>query len=181
MKLNKSIALRTGIILSAVIFYCSGVGQAQDVHYDFVQGIDFNKYKTYKLVEVGNTHPNQILDGQIQQAIEMQLASKGLAKTDSENADLYVTYQTAVNEQRQWNAYGMGGGWGWGGGMETATSSTIDIGTLVIDFYDTAAKKLIWRGSATKTLDPSKNPEKNLERLNKSIAKLLKNFPPRVK
>jgi uncharacterized protein DUF4136 len=182
MKMKRSIALRTVVILSAVIFYCSGIGQAQDVHYDFVQGTDFSKFKTYRLAEIpGNSHPNQILDGQIKQAIEMQLATKGLAKTDNENADLVVTYQTAVNEQRQWNAYGMGGGWGWGGGMATATSSTIDIGTMVIDIYDASAQKLIWRGVATKTIDPSKNPEKNLERLNKGIAKLLKHYPPPVK
>jgi Domain of unknown function (DUF4136) len=179
---NSSIAFRTGVVLCAVLFYGGGVAQAQDVHYNFVQGTDFNKYKTYKLVEIpGNSHPNQILDGQIKQAIELQLATKGLTKTDNDNSDLYVTYQIAVNEQRQWNAYGMGGGWGWGGGMATATSSTIDIGTLVIDIYDVKAQKQIWRGDATKTLDPSKNPEKNLEKLNKGIAKLLKHYPPPVK
>jgi hypothetical protein len=62
--------------------------------------------------------------------------------------------------------------------MATVTSSTIDVGTLVIDMYDVAAQKQVWRGDATKTIDPSKNPEKNQERLQKGIAKLLKHFPP---
>jgi hypothetical protein len=50
--------------------------------------------------------------------------------------------------------------------MGTATSSTIQIGTLGLDVYDSAAKQLVWRGQATKTLNPSKDPNKNRERLN---------------
>ena len=37
---------------------------------------------------------------------------------------------------------------------------------------------MVWTGRATKTLDPSKNQQKNLNNLNKAIAKLLKNYPP---
>jgi hypothetical protein len=39
------------------------------------------------------------------------------------------------------------------GGMGTATSSTINIGTLVFDVFDGAAKQQIWTGQATKTID----------------------------
>jgi hypothetical protein len=60
--------------------------------------------------------------------------------------------------------------------MATATSSTIQVGTLGLDFHDPQPKQLIWRGEATKTLNPSKDPEKNQERLNKAVAKLLKDF-----
>ena len=65
-----------------------------------------------------------------------------------------------------------------GGGMATATSSTIQTGTLAVDFYDPAQKQLIWRGSATKTLNPPKEPNKRQKNLDKAVAKLLKNFPP---
>jgi hypothetical protein len=49
-------------------------------------------------------------------------ASKGssffqIGKTDSDKADLYVEYQIATDQERQWNAYGTGGGWRFGGGM----------------------------------------------------------------
>src|ERR1700747_1939600 len=65
-----------------------------------------------------------------------------------------------------------------GGGMATATSSTLSVGTLGFDVYDPAAKQLLWRGSATKTLNPPKDPDKRQKNLDKSVAKLLKNFPP---
>jgi hypothetical protein len=63
----------------------------------------------------------------------------------------------------------------------TATSSTINIGTLVLGIYDPAAKQLVWIGAASKTVDPGKNQEKNRKNLDKATQKLLKDFPPRRK
>jgi hypothetical protein len=67
------------------------------------------------------------------------------------------------------------------GGMGTATSSTINIGTLVFDVFDATAKQQIWTGEATKTVNPSSNPQKNQQSLQKAVGKLLKNFPPPAK
>jgi hypothetical protein len=39
-------------------------------------------------------------------------------------------------------------------------------------------QQLIWRGQTTKTLNPSNDQLKDMERLNKAMAKLLKHFPP---
>jgi len=154
---------------------------AQDVRTNFMPGTDFSKFHTYKWVNIeGGAHPNQIVDQEIKQAIDSQLAAKGLTKTEADQADLYVGYQTAVNQEKQWNSYGMGGGVRWGG-MATATSSTISNGTLVVDMYDPSNKQLVWTGAATKTLDPSSNPEKNQKNLDKAVARLLKSFPPKQK
>jgi len=65
--------------------------------------------------------------------------------------------------------------------MGSATSSTLSVGTLVLDMYDPPSKSLVWKGQATKTLDPSKDANKNQDRLNKAMAKLLKDFPPTAK
>ncbi|MGC1989622.1 MAG: DUF4136 domain-containing protein [Candidatus Acidiferrales bacterium] len=92
-----------------------------------------------------------------------------------QHADVYVGYQCSVDQEGQLNAWGMRG---IGGGMGGATTSTISNGTLAVDFYDPTSKDLIWRGSATKTLNPSGNQKKDMQKLNKAVAKLLKNFPP---
>ncbi|MFZ0593537.1 MAG: DUF4136 domain-containing protein [Bryobacteraceae bacterium] len=161
----------------AVAFMASSVVSGQDVRTNSLPGTDFSKYHVYKWVEIaGGKHPNQIVDEEIKQAIDSQMAGKGLTKTDNDKADLYVGYQIAVDQERQWNAYGGGIRWG---GMGTATSSTINVGTLVLDMYDPATKQLVWTGQATKTIDPSKSQEKNEKNLNKAMAKLLKNFPPK--
>ena len=164
----------------ALLMFTVGSVAAQDVKYNSMPGTDFSKFHTYKWVVVPNAkYPNQIVDAQIKDAINSQLSAKGLTLTDSDKADLYVAYQTSVAQQQQWNAYGMGGGWRFGGGMATATSSTIDVGTLVVDMYDPSTKQLVWTGRATKTLNPSSNQEKNQKNLNKAMAKLLKNYPPK--
>ena len=168
------------MIVNVLLFTC-GALLAQDVKYNFMPGTDFSKYHTYKWVPIeGGAHPNQIMDAEIKQAVDSQLSSKGLAKTDGDKADLYVGYQIAVDQEKQWNAYGMGGGVRWGG-MASAQSSTISVGTLVLDLYDSASKQLVWTGQATKTLDPSANQEKNQKNLDKAMAKLLKNYPPKQK
>jgi hypothetical protein len=45
---------------------------------------------------------------------------------------------------------------------------------------DSAKHDLVWRGVASKTIDPKAKPEKRQKNLDKAVAKLLKNYPPPV-
>lgn len=193
MKMKPSKNFLIAVTAAVLLLWCVSAS-AQDVRYNFLAGTDFSKYKTYKWVRVPKAqYPNQILDGQIMQSIDAQLALKGLSKTEDDNPDLYVAYQAAVSQEQQWNSYstdmggwgyGRWGGWGgYGGGMSTTTttSSTINIGTINLDIYDVAAKNQIWRGAASKTLGSGKDPKKVQKNLDKAMAKLLKNYPPPVK
>ena len=47
--------------------------------------------------------------------------------------------------------------------------------------YDSAKKELVWRGVASKTIDPKAKPEKQQKNIDKAVAKLLKNYPPKKK
>ena len=171
-------AAKFGIRLLLALLAC-GAAPAQDVTFNSMPGTDFTKYHTYKWVGIqGATYPNQIVDTQIKSSIDSQLAAKGLTKTDTDKADLYIGYQASVDQEKQWNAYGTGG-LRWGGGMANATSSKISVGTLVLDMYDPGSKQLVWTGRATKTLDPGANQEKRQKNLDKAMQKLLKNYPPK--
>jgi hypothetical protein len=168
------------------------VTRAQDVRTNYMPETDFSKYHTYAWVnEVGGVpvvggQPDQILDTQVKQAVDSQMAAKGLTKVvDARKADLLLGFQLAIDREKQINGFANGwggwGGWGpWGGGLDSfsATTSTINIGTFVLGMYDPAAKKLVWIGAAQHALEPSKKQEKNQERLNKGAQKLLKDFPP---
>lgn len=178
------------VAVGCALLFGGALAAAQDVRYNYLQGTDFSRYRTYRWVKVpGVQYPNQILDGQIKQAIEAQLSTKGLSKTEGDDADLYVAYQLAIDQEKQWNAFSSGGDhWGWGGwggwgGMSTTTvtSSTINVGTLNLDIYEVATKKQIWRGEATKTVKRQKDPQKLQKNLDKAMAKMLKNYPPPVK
>jgi hypothetical protein len=170
---------RVGMALGLALLACVTV-PAQDVTTNSMPGADFSKYHSYKWVPIdGAVVPNQIVDAQIKQSIDSELATKGLTKTDGEKADLLIGYQISITQEKQWNAYGTGG-MRWGGGMASAQQSTISTGTLVLDMYDPAGKQLVWTGRVSKTLDPSANQGKKQKNLDKAMQKLLKNFPPKA-
>ena len=166
---------------------------AQDVRYDFDKDKDFSKYKTYKWVPIkGADLPDDLTSKKIVSAIDADLATKGMTKTEADTADLYIGYQTAIGQEKEFTSYntgwGYGGGWGagwYGGGMGSTTTygstSTVYVGQLDVSIYDPAQKQLVWRGVATKTLDPKAKPEKKEKNVAKAVAKLLKNFPPKPK
>lgn len=177
----RKVMSKVGVGLSLAMLACA-LTPAQDVTSNSMPGTDFSKYHTYQWVPIeGAVKPNQIVDAQIKQSIDSQLAAKGLAKIDGEKADLLIGYQVSIDQEKQWNAYGMGGGLRWGGGVATAQQSTISTGTLVLDMYDPSNKQLVWTGRVSKTLDPSANEGKKQKNLDKAMQKLLKNYPPKQK
>ena len=182
------------LIFAPTFLLMAASAYGQDVRTNYMPGTDFSKYHTYAWVDevkgvprVGG-QPDQILDTQVKQAVDSQMAAKGLTKVaDDAKPDLLLGYQLAISQEKQINGFGSGwggfGGYGggpWGGGLSSfnATTSTINVGTFVLGMYDPAVKKLIWIGAAQRTIDPSKKQEKNQERINKGAQKLLKEFPP---
>jgi Domain of unknown function (DUF4136) len=158
----------------AFAFCAASFVAAQDISYNAMPGTDFTKFKTYKWITIeGAQHPDQIVDAQIKQAFDGQLAAKKLTKVTADSADLYVGYQVAISQQRQLNAYG--GGFRFGG-MGTVTASTIDSGTIAFDVYDNAGKQLVWRGTATNTIDSNPSPQSREKNIDKAVEKMLKNF-----
>jgi Domain of unknown function (DUF4136) len=149
---------------------------AQDVRYDFDRDKDFSKYKTYKWVPVKDADKTDDLRAKIQSAVDAELATKGFTKTDSDEADLYLDYPTIIGSEKQSTSYNTGWVYGpdWG-------SWLVYVGQLDLSMYDSHTKQLVWRGTASKTLDPKAKPEKKQENINKVVKKLLKDFPPKPK
>ena len=180
---------RISVISLAMLVLLACSAFAQDVRYNFDKTADFSKFKTYKWVTLKDAAPlDAITDKNIKTAVDQQLASKGLTRVESDQADLYVGIQAAVGQDKQFTSYssgwGYGPGWygaGWygpSGSTTTGQTSTIYTGQLTIDFYNSADHDLVWRGVVSKTIDPKAKPEKQQKNLDKSVAKLLKNYPP---
>jgi hypothetical protein len=168
-------ALVLGCLLGSVTL-------AQNVQTSYLPGVDFSKYHTYKWVASQHQHPDPTVDAQIKQSLDTQLAARGLKKTDG-TADLSIDYQTAISQQETWVVYedwAAGAGAGWGANrLPQYKQVTIDVGTLVLDIYDTAAKELVWTGSASKTLDPKSSSKERQKSVDKAAKKLLANYPPK--
>jgi len=185
-----------GIICLTLLLLLVGVkcAPAQDVRYDFDKDKDFSKYRTYKWVQIkGADQPDDLTARAITKAIDAELARKGMTKTDEDSADLYIGYQTALGQEKEFTSFntgwgygpGWGGGWYGYGGMTSGTTygstSTVYVGQLDLSMYDPETKQLIWRGVASKTLDPKAKPDKKQKNINKAVTKLLKKYPPEAK
>jgi Domain of unknown function (DUF4136) len=182
---------RVTLFTMGLMFQLAVNAFCQDIRYNYDKDADFSKFKTYKWVEIkGATQANDIVDKDIKRAVDSQLATKGLTKAD-DNPDLLIGYQVGLGTEKQFTSYntdwGYGPGWyrgGWygsTGGMTTGQTSTIYNGTLDLDMYEPSKKELVWRGTASKTVDPGAKPEKQQKNLNKAVAKLLKKYPPEAK
>jgi hypothetical protein len=168
------------VICIAAVWLCAAAF-AQQVQFDYDRSTIFTAYKTYHWVDYREVQVgDQILDQDIKRAVDSQLAAKGLRRVES-GGDLLVGYQAAISQEKEFNSLGGWGGPGWWGGPwgnTRVTSSTVEVGKLVIGLFDPASKRLVWRGSASRTLDISKDPDKNYRNLEKAMAKLFKNYPP---
>jgi hypothetical protein len=190
----KSLRLILPSLFLAILFFSTSAF-AQDVSFNFDMTADFTKYKTYHWEK----HPNskdldELTMTQLGAALDAELAKKGLTKKNDGNSDLAIVYQVAVKQEKELttfsSGYSTGPGWGagyggfyGGGGTSTSTTSvnTITTGTLALDMYDAASKKLVWRGIATKTMDVNAKPEKRQKNMAKGAEKLFKKYPPVVK
>jgi hypothetical protein len=155
---------------------------AQQIKTDYDRNVNFGQYKTYSWGQIHTENPLWV--DRIKASVNSALAAKGWTEVDSGGSISIMAME--INETHHTlNTYydSFGGGWRWGrgGGFgdATTTEETYRVGTLVIDLFDTNAKTLIWRGSATDVL--SNKSDKNIKNLNKRVAKLFSDFPPEQK
>ena len=165
----------------ALLLITASSALSQDIHYSFDDTANFSKFKTYKWVTLKSEAPiDELTDQQIKAALDAAFARKGLTKEDGDGAaDLLIGYQTTGQYDQQFaGSPGWSPGPGWratGGGK----SWTIYKGELAVAMSDAAKHVLVWRGVASKALDPKARPEKRQKNLDKAVGKLMKNYPPR--
>jgi len=133
---------------------------------------------------------NGLLHERIQSAVDAHLAARGFAKVAEAQADFLVTHTVTVELRAQvydsrasvgYGRYGPHGGAGIGYGFPVTTIQEYKVGTLIIDVIDARQKRLVWRGSGERTLDPSLTPEERIEVVNATVNEVLGRFPPASK
>lgn len=173
---------------AAVLVLAPAVASAQKTTYDFDKSAPFATFRTYSLQE-GTPTKNPLIDKRIIAAIETELAAKGLVRNDIA-PDVMVLFHVAFDEQKDISTFSSGPmyggyGYGWGGGWgATATDVRVReilVGTLAIDLVDAKRKEMVWRGLGTKEINTTAKPEKRDENISKAVAKIFKNYPPKVR
>jgi hypothetical protein len=163
----------------AMFFVVTAAAFAQQVKTDYDRTVNFDQYKTYSWQKVETKNPLWV--DRIKSAVDAALTAKGWTQVPSDGNISLVAIEATKNQQTLNTFYnGFGGGWRWGGfGDATTTVDNYQVGTLVLDMFDTQTKKLVWRGSASDTL--SDKTDKNIKNLDKGVQKMLKQFPPEPK
>jgi Domain of unknown function (DUF4136) len=174
MKLTKTSLFSIGVLLIFVI------AAFAKVTIDYDHAADFSKYRSFSWIKEPNTR-NPLMKQRIVGFVNIQLANKDF-KMVPDGGDLGIAAHAATHEEKTLERFYSGfPGWRWHGGWggETAMIETYEVGTLVVDLFDNNTHQIVWRGVASDTI--TDNPDKNTKELQKVIAEMFKQFPPKVR
>ena len=184
--------MKNSFLLLATLFFTTiGSAVGQDVSFNVDKETDFLKFKTYRWAPSRESATvDEKMDQQIKETVDSEFAKKGLTKTDVDPADLYIGYQAGVGTEKQFascnarwacfsglyasGCFSLGASF-----MRRAETMMLDKGELLLHMYDQRNHEIVWCGVASRTVDPKAQPEKQQKNLQKSVAKLLKHYPPR--
>lgn len=183
-------------LLILLITITAGSSLFSQVSHDSDKSVDFSPFKTYSILpmkEDSSTHINQLDANKMLSALKTEMASRGLDLVDS-GADIMMSIYILVQNKQSVSAYtdymggygygmgfgygmGMGMGMGMGDGMANTTYETDDYqeGTVVIDCFLEATKKLIWEG--TYKGEVQSKAQKRDKTIPKHMHAVMKNFP----
>lgn len=171
------------IIGLSLLMLVAGDAMAQKITTDFDPRANFSQYKTFTWIRPPKVEMDPFMEQRLVEAINAALTAKGWQPA-TEGADVGIVAHVATRERHTLETFynGFGGGWGWhhwgvGFGEAYTTDHPYEVGTLVVDMFDSHTKQLIWRGVVTETF--SEKPDKDTKKLNKDVEKLFKGFPPR--
>ncbi len=166
------------VLFLFVFASCSTVRVATDYDRD----ANFDNYASFAFYKPGidKAKISDLDKKRILRAIESQLTSKGMIKT--QNPSLLVSIFTKERERVNMynNHFGYGWGWHpwWYGGYYGSHVSSKTEGTLYIDLIDAKTKELVWQGIGTSNLITSSNIEKKEERIREIVSEILAKYPP---
>jgi hypothetical protein len=145
---------------------------------------DFAAYRTYRWAvapaEVPLDHARtsrELLDWRIRNGIESQLAARGYQQVPSGKADVIVGYHLDLRETNTESVgdyihYRQSGGQE---GPQEAYVFGYEVGTLVIEAFDGATRRLVWRSAA----GPLLTPETQQDKVREAVRRMMERFPAR--
>lgn len=171
-------------LLLALLASCGSI-RARSQH---APEVDFAAYRTFAIVPAETETPGlprfgELRERRLERAIAARLERKGLTEVAPEEADLHVSFTMATQHKT--------GAWGgededepvWEGdlsyedvsGEELEHTTYFVSGTIVIDFVDRSAERLVWHGWATADItDPRKTERREVD----AVSAILAKYPP---
>jgi hypothetical protein len=172
---------------------------AQDINVDYDHSYRFNQMKSYSWGKIQTSDP--LVEPRLAAAIDHVIQGYGFNESaKNRKGDVVITAIEANNPQQYVAFYrGMSNldwhrGWGGGGFSESAAQPRrIHGGTLIVDIYDGATGKLVWRGTAAEArLGSSDSSQKKVgfnpatpqekitqDNVDKAVKSMFANYPPK--
>lgn len=178
--------------LALILFIGAGCGSSITITTDYDKEIDFNNYKTFgflKWNEESARIVNDIDRARLEKSVTAELEKRGFKRVDG-MGDTMIGFHVIVETKTGTTSYtdhyggmgyyGRGFGYGYGypyGGSSTTTTNTYsyNIGTVIIDQYDSQTKKLMWEGIAQGELEDDRS--KREENIQKDMVRMFANYP----
>ena len=152
----KKLSIYLIVFFMAVAVGCSSVYK---VRYDFDESADFSSLKTYNWLPFPEKkNVDELGMKRIQDAVDRQLAAKGLKKVTA-NPDFSIRMNPEI-----FNI--------------VYTQYQYEQGRLILEFVDSKSNKLLWQGSAEVDIDFVRNPEQSRKMINEVVQKILEKYPP---
>ena len=184
-RLTKACLWTLTISFSIVAF-----GQKVKIGYD--KKADFQKFKTYSWAEPTTPPTRPMLYTIVVDTIDYELKPKGLSRVE-QDGDLVLIpaggMEFGLNMAASAPVIPTLGGqppavdatlWTGVNGFSHLTAPAVPEASLFLTFVDRTANKIIWTGTVTDKLNLG-NKNESLERVDKAIVKLLRQFPPKNK
>lgn len=175
------------LMLVALAALFAGCGGGIELNNDFDQQLDFSQFKTFQWVDNKN-QTNDLISSRVKSAVVNELTGKGMVQA-ADNPDVLVIYHAGTQDKVDISDYGYsyggygryGGAYGGAYGAGSGGISTYNYteGTLIIDIIDAASQQLAWRGTGTDVLKDNPSAEQITEGVNKAVAAILSQYPPR--
>jgi len=162
--------------LAAALCACSSL----DTSFDYDTAADFKRLSTYTWIEsTGSSQPTSLTLQRVHAAVDEALAARGY-RADGQAPDFLVAAHISTAERTQvtdWGyTYAPRGAWY---GARDIDVYTYQEGTLILDVVDAASRALMWRGTASRMVDPKWTPEEREKIVREAVAELLQRFPPK--
>ncbi len=185
--MKKYVSLFAFIVAAMAFNACS---DGITVTSDYDKGVDFTTYKTFGFLpwpEVNDGVVNDFTKRRIIASTRKEFEDRGLQFVQGPTGDIainiFVTTENKTELQTYTNYYNTGYGYYYHpymmGGMNQSTSTTQEInyvvGTILVDVFDVAEKKLVWEGVGQGILnEKSKNKDENTDY---AMGKIIESFP----
>lgn len=168
-------------LLSCLLALAATACSSLDTSFDYDTEADFSQLRAYTWIEDdGASEAASLTLRRVRTAVDETLARRGY-RADAQAPDFFVAAHVTTAEKIEVTDWGYTtpsrGGWY---GRRDIDVYTYDQGTLVLDVVNATSRSLIWRGTASRTVDASWTPEKREEVVREAVEALLEAFPPQV-